>query len=121
MANMCLYEPIHGDYPKCNGACKTGKDKHCQYYYIDEICKIIHQWKSEAGVDTAVIIQYDYRKKKMMIFTTKPGYLIGKAGALYLKYSSLLLPHLVSKFTDQNGIAELDDYIELVKCDDVIE
>jgi ribosomal protein S3 len=98
-----------------------GKDEHCPYYYIDEICKIIHQWKLEAGVDTAVIIKYDYRKKKMMIFTTKPGYLIGKAGALRMKYSSLLLPRLVSKFTDQDGVAELDDYIKIIECDDVIE
>lgn len=121
MANMCLYEPINGDYPNCNGACKRGKDKYCPYYFVDEVCEIMHRWKSEAKVKDPVIIKYDYRKKKMIVYTTKPGYLIGPGGSLYLKYKDLLLRHLVLKFTDENGVAELDDYIEFVDCDDVIE
>ena len=120
MADMCIYEPIHGDYPNCKGDCKRGKDNYCQYYAVDEICSILGQWKKEAHVEEPLIIKYDYKRRKMIIYTTKPGYLVGFHGNTINKYSELLKEKLRFRFTDENGIPQDGDFIELVECDDFV-
>lgn len=107
--NGCLYEPIHGEYPKCNGACKRGKNNYCSYYYVDKIWEIIYDWKKEAGVTSAILWKYDTKRNKMCLYTTKPGYFIGLRGNLYQKYFSML-QELNNDYV-KNGI----DFIE---CDE---
>ena len=119
--NQCMYEPITGSFPHCGGACKKGKDNYCPYYYVDEIYEILSSWKSEAKVDDPLLISYDYKKKKLIIYTTKPGYLIGLHGKIIKKYSETLNEKLRSRFTDVSGVPQDDDFIELVECKETID
>lgn len=121
MANMCLFEAINGRYPNCNGACKKGKDRYCSFYYVDEIVKIMYEWKKEAHVETPILTKYDHKNKKFIIYTTKPGYMIGFHGKTYEKYKNLLLEKLRSHFTDHNGVPTGKDFIEFIECNDAIE
>ena len=120
MADMCLYEPINGSYPNCDGACKKGKDNYCQYYFVDEICAIVKQWKKEAHVEEPLLIKYDYNRQKMIIYTTRPGRLVGFHGNIIDKYSKLLNEKLMLHFTTVDGLPKNDDFIELVECDDAV-
>lgn len=120
MANMCIYEPINGSYPCCDGVCKKGNDKYCPYYFVDEICVILKQWQKEAHAETPLLIKYDYKRKKMIIYTTRPGLLIGFHGSIIDKYSKLLNEKLMLHFTTADGIPQNSDFIELVECDDVV-
>lgn len=115
--NQCMYEPINGSFPNCNGACKKGENRVCPYYFEDPICKILGRWKKEASVEDALLITYDYDKKKLIIYTTRPGYLIGRGGERIKRYSELLRNELRIKFGVSNG----DDFIELVECGEVVE
>lgn len=120
MANMCLYEPINGSNPNCDGACKKGKDNYCQYYFVNEICAIVKQWKKEAHVEEPLLIKYDYNRKKMIIYTTRPGWLVGFHGNIIDKYSKLLNEKLILRFTTADGIPQNGDFIELVECNDAV-
>ena len=112
--NKCIYEPIHGSYPNCNGACKTGPDKHCPYYFIDDIWETMAQWKREAHVDTPIMWKFDRERNKMCVYTTRPGYLIGYHGGLVEKYRALLKERAPDNECIQKGI-------ELIEVDDCIE
>ena len=60
------------------------------------IQKIIKQWKKEAGASR--VIQWTYQHGILTIYTSEPGYLIGKAGILYNKYGDMLrmkLPNFI--------------------------
>ena len=46
--------------------------------------RIILEWKKEAGADKPV--QFSCKNNELFIYTSQPGYLIGKAGVLYNKY-----------------------------------
>ena len=107
--------------PDCDGKCKKGKNNYCQYYYVDDICKLLSQWATEAVVEEPLLIRYDRERKQLVVYTTKPGYLIGDHGKLINKYSELLKTYLRWKFTDADGVPDGDDLIDLVLCDDVIE
>ena len=50
--------------------------------------KIILEWKKEAKADKPV--QFSYKNNELFIYTSQPGYLIGKAGSLFNKYKALL-------------------------------
>jgi ribosomal protein S3 len=50
---------------------------------------IILKWMKEAKTDKPV--QFNYHNSEVYIYTSQPGYLIGKAGALYNKYKALLM------------------------------
>ena len=113
MANMCLYEPIHGEYPDCDANCED-----CSYYYIDEVREIMKQWKQEAKVDTPILTEYDYKRQKFVIYTTKPGYLIGFHGKTYYKYRDLLNDKLRSHLSIHDKDADEDKLIEFIECDD---
>ena len=117
---MCLYEPMNGSYPDCNGACKRGKDNYCQFYFVDEVCALLERWKAEAHIDEPLLMRYDYTRKKLVIYTTKPGYLIGLNGERINKYSALLNEKLRYRFTDENGVPDGENFIELVECNDAI-
>lgn len=120
MARGCLFVLKKGSMPDCNGKCKTGNN-YCLYYYVDDICKLLSQWVTEAGIKEPLLIRYDRKRKKLVIYTTKPGFLIGNHGEIINKYSELLKPYLRLKFTDTDGVPDGDDFIELILCDDAIE
>ena len=48
-----------------------------------KIKKIMQAWKKEAGVNTPVAYEYS---TDIIIYTNRPGYLIGRAGTLVEKY-----------------------------------
>ena len=48
--------------------------------------KIILEWKKEAK--TYKPVQFSYKNNEVFIYTSQPGYLIGKAGVLYNKYKA---------------------------------
>lgn len=51
------------------------------------IQKIIKKWKKEAGATR--VVQWTYRQGILTIYTSEPGYLIGKAGILSNKYGDI--------------------------------
>ena len=108
--NRCLYEPINGSYPDCNGACKTG-NKVCPYYFIDPIAEVMKQWKKDAGVDTPILWKHDHKRNKICLYTTRPGYFIGLHGDCYQKFHKLLKEAMPDDELIQNGIdiIEVDD------------
>ena len=61
------------------------------------IYKIIKKWKKEAGVNG--VIQWKLcMDKTLKIFTSQPGYLIGKGGLLINKYNKILKKELGATF-----------------------
>lgn len=59
------------------------------YTYNGKIIqKILKQWKRESGAKR--VIQFMYRDGILSIFTSEPGYMIGKAGCLVYKYEDIL-------------------------------
>lgn len=52
------------------------------------IQKILKQWKHERGAKR--VIQFKYREGILSIFTSEPGYMIGKGGCLVYKYENIL-------------------------------
>ena len=86
--NRCMYEAAHGTLPHCRDVCKSGPFEHCPYYYIDEFYQLANEWKKEAGVKEAILIQKDMDKRTITIYTTRPGYFIGYKGELIEKYKN---------------------------------
>lgn len=52
------------------------------------IWEILKQWKKESK--STKVIQYRYRDGILEIYTSQPGWLIGKAGVLVDKYREIL-------------------------------
>ncbi len=52
------------------------------------IQKIIKKWIEESGATR--VVQYRYRDGILSIYTSQPGYMIGKAGCLVYKYEDIL-------------------------------
>ena len=56
-----------------------------------EIANIIKQWKTEAGVESIILVGvYPSFRKTIKICTDKPGYMIGRGGELINKYREKL-------------------------------
>ncbi len=53
-----------------------------------KIQKILKRWKKEAR--TTRVIQYRYRKGMLTVYSSQPGWLIGKGGVLVDKYREIL-------------------------------
>ena len=111
--NHCIYESMTGRSPECNGACSLGKKQKCQYYFIDEVYNTIAEWKREAGVNTPILWNFDYKRNKVCFYTTKPGYMIGKAGVLYNKYIEKLRAISITGEVFQNGI-------DMIECKEYV-
>lgn len=54
----------------------------------NEIRKILKDWKKESGSNR--VMQYKYRGGRLTIYTSQPGYIIGKGGATLSKYNEIL-------------------------------
>ena len=121
MADMCLYEPIHGDEANCNGVCKRGENQYCPYYFVDEVVAIMREWKKEAHVDSPILTKYDHKRQKFIIYSTKPGFLIGKAGERYFRFREKLLPKIRGHLGNEQGPPEGDDLIEFIECNDFVD
>ena len=52
--------------------------------------KIISLWKMEAHLSEPVMYDVNYDTKEILIYTTRPGWLIGKAGCLVNKYTEVM-------------------------------
>lgn len=52
-----------------------------------ELSNVIKEWKTEAGVKSAILVNaYSSTKKTLTICTDKPGLMIGKQGVVINKY-----------------------------------
>lgn len=52
-----------------------------------KIKNILKEWKKESG--STRVIQYRYRNGMLTIYSSQPGWLIGKAGVLVDKYKKI--------------------------------
>lgn len=55
----------------------------------------LSEWCKEAGVKSPVGYERDYFSKSFVVYTDRPGYLIGKGGALAEKYTILMREEFV--------------------------
>lgn len=62
-----------------------------------KIQRIIKEWKKESGVSRVVQWKLD-RDGILQIFTSQPGFMIGKAGKIYDKYNEMLKKELGTAF-----------------------
>lgn len=58
--------------------------------YISEyqIKKALEAWKKESGVKRPVL--FNVRENVVNVYTSQPGYFIGKAGILFDKFASII-------------------------------
>ena len=113
--NRCLYDRTE-DLPEYNGVCKAGKSI-CPYYFVDPILAIMTKWITEIGLGTPVLYKLDRKKKKMIVYTTEPGKMIGYNGTLVNKYNERLKP-LLSRMLGTDP--ESDMFILFERCDDCV-
>jgi ribosomal protein S3 len=73
----------------------------------------MNDWKSEAGVDTSILWKHDYKRNKICLYTTKPGYFIGLNGTRYQKFHTILKEEFPNDQLIQNGI-------DIIECEDGI-
>lgn len=59
-------------------------------YNIKRNKDFLRQWCEEAGVVSPVGYGRDYSSKSYVVYTDKPGYLIGKGGCLAEKYTQII-------------------------------
>lgn len=60
----------------------------CYNFCCNKEKNILESWCKEAGITNPIAYNFDY--KKLIIFTDRPGYFIGKAGNLCNKYKEIL-------------------------------
>ena len=107
--NRCIFEPMNGRAPECDGVCKKGSE-HCTYYFVDPVYKIMRDWKEEAGVNSPILWEMDYVTDKLIVCTIRSGLLIGKSGALVNKYRDRL--NEIGKASNGVSFVEASDWIE---------
>lgn len=107
--DYCLFEPINGREPEWD--CSERDCEKCSYWYIDSLVRIITTWKKEAGVTTPVLYKFDRKKKKIIIYSTRPGLMIGYHGQLVDKYKKLIQSDGIGKSYAEKGI-------DFVECDE---
>lgn len=56
------------------------------------IQKILKEWKKESRVNR--VLQFKYRNGVLEIFTSQPGFLIGKGGVIVDKYKEIFKKEL---------------------------
>jgi ribosomal protein S3 len=61
------------------------------WYNMDEMIKaILSSWKEEVNVQGVIQYKLSFTTRELTIFTSKPGYFIGKAGCHVDKYLKML-------------------------------
>lgn len=71
--------------------------------------KVLKEWVDESRIPEP--IQFSYGKGELFIYTSRPGYLIGKAGTLYNKYKDKLM----SEFDDLNSVHIVEVHLVRVR------
>ena len=84
--NYCVYKSLHGNYPSDCKECDN-----CAYYYHEPYGDIIKEWREKAGVTIPVLYRYSSFEEKLIICTSRPGPMIGKAGCLIEEYKQKLI------------------------------
>lgn len=51
---------------------------------------ILKAWKEESGVTRVIQFRYNYSDRVLTIYTSQPGWLIGRGGDIYKKYNEIL-------------------------------
>ncbi len=76
-------------------------------YMREKSDSFLSQWCEEARVKSPVGYERDYSSKSFVVYTDRPGYLIGKGGALVEKYTQIMRKEFVSferiKFVEITG------------------
>lgn len=54
------------------------------------ICKILKQWQEESGATSPIQFKTPHATGILTIYTSQPGWLIGKAGCYVEKYEKIL-------------------------------
>ena len=111
--NHCIAPSVTGEIPNCSGRCSSHKIR-CPYWFEDPLWAVINQWKQEAHVEDAVLYKVSYSDMKLMIGTTKPGYLIGYQGQLIDKYREKIRPLIDSGISAEENFINLTEYTEIV-------
>ena len=102
-----MYEPLYGKYPECSAECET-----CGYFIEDPVCKIMRDWKEDAGVTTPILWKREPKRNKVCLYTTHPGYFIGKNGERYKRFHKLLQEATDDQYF-KNGI-------DIIECEDYV-
>ena len=52
--------------------------------------RVIFHWKGDAGLQEPVMYDVNYDTKEILIYSTRPGWLIGRKGELVYKYEDFM-------------------------------
>jgi ribosomal protein S3 len=63
---------------------------------MKQIYEILKEWKEESKAGGVIQFKYDYRTGELTIYTSYPGWLIGRAGCCVNKYSDILKEQIPS-------------------------
>lgn len=76
-------------------------------YMREKTESFLSKWCEEAGVKSPVGYERDYYSKSFIVYTDRPGCLIGKGGALVDKYTAIMIEEFVGlkniRFVEVNG------------------
>lgn len=74
-----------------------------------QIIDILTQWKYECKATTILQFKMSYSTGILIIYTSQPGYFIGKAGCYFNKYTEMFK----EEFSGFNNIeiVEVDNYV----------
>jgi ribosomal protein S3 len=57
---------------------------------MEKIYEILKEWKTESKTNGVIQFNYSYRTGNLTIYTSYPGWFIGKAGCYFDKYTNML-------------------------------
>lgn len=56
----------------------------------NRISETIQYWKDDAHIHEPIMYDINWETREITIYTTRPGWLIGKAGCLVNKYTEIM-------------------------------
>ena len=74
-----------------------------------EVKDVMKTWKKEAGLKHPIMYEFDENNKKLIIYTSNPSILIGKAGKLVNKYT-LILKSIMEQECDDVAFKEVNNW-----------
>ena len=63
------------------------------------LAETLKEWKDESGSKTPLLFKYKYGEDQVCMYTSEPGYFIGRGGKLIQKYERILKSRIGSKTT----------------------
>ena len=64
-----------------------------------KIEKLVREWRKEAGIKPNILYSINWDTREVIIFTHRPGLMVGKAGCLVNKYNEMLCERTKSKWS----------------------